>query len=78
LLRFLEGGCQIPIGTFGRIESGKFFLDAVVGSVDGKKIVRGAIHGAPNESEKIGVALAQELLSKGADEILREIRMAGS
>jgi hydroxymethylbilane synthase len=78
LLRFLEGGCQIPIGTFGRIESGKFFLDAVVGSVDGKKIVRGSINGAPNESEKIGVALAQELLNKGADEILREIRMAGS
>ena len=25
LLRFLEGGCQIPIGTYGRIESGTFF-----------------------------------------------------
>ncbi len=78
LLRFLEGGCQIPIGTYGRIESGKFFLDAVVGSIDGKKIVRGTISGAPKDSEKLGVSLAQELLSNGADEILREIRMQGN
>ncbi|MGA9406874.1 MAG: hydroxymethylbilane synthase [Bacteroidota bacterium] len=75
LLRFLEGGCQIPIGTYGRIESGKFFLDAVVGSVDGKKIVRGAIHGVPDDSEKLGVSLAQELLNNGADQILEEIRI---
>ena len=78
LLRFLEGGCQIPIGTYGRIESGKFFLDAVVGSIDGKKIVRGTIDGATGDSEKLGVSLAQELLSKGADEILRDIRTEGS
>jgi hydroxymethylbilane synthase len=78
LLRFLEGGCQIPIGTYGRIESGKFFLDAVVGSIDGKKMVRGTISGDPSDSEKLGAALAQELLGKGADEILREIRISGN
>ena len=78
LLRFLEGGCQIPIGTFGRIESGKFLLNAVVGSIDGKKIVRGTISGSPDDAEQLGVALAQELLNKGADDILRDIRMAGS
>jgi len=78
LLRFLEGGCQIPIGTYGRIDSGIFFLDAVVGSIDGKKIVRGTISGAPKDSENLGVSLAQELLGNGADEILREIRMSGN
>ena len=78
LLRFLEGGCQVPIGTYGRIESGTFFLDAVVGSLDGKRIVRGAIHGAPDDSENLGVSLAQELLKNGADKILQEIRMTGN
>jgi hydroxymethylbilane synthase len=77
LLRFLEGGCQIPIGTYGRIESGEFVLDAMVGSIDGKRTVRGSIRGPAAESEELGVALAQELLAKGADKILAEIRMAG-
>ena len=74
LLRFLEGGCQIPIGTFGRIESGTFFLDAVVGSLDGKKMVRGTISGPPADSAKLGAALAQQLLKLGADKILEAIR----
>ncbi len=78
LLRFLEGGCQIPIGTYGRIESGQFCLDAVVGSVDGKQMVRGAASGPAADSAHIGISLAQELLNKGADKILEEIRRAGS
>ena len=78
LLRHLEGGCQIPIGTFGRIESGKFILDAVVGSIDGKRTVRGSVTGSPKESQQLGVTLAKELLAKGADEILEEIRKSGT
>lgn len=78
LLRRLEGGCQIPIGTYGRIENGRFLLDAVVGSLDGKRIVRGSIEGAPEESEHNGITLAEELLSRGAREILDEIRNNGS
>ncbi|MHB1050361.1 MAG: hydroxymethylbilane synthase [Bacteroidota bacterium] len=74
LLRRLEGGCQIPIGTYGRIENGRFLLDAVVGSLDGKRIVRGSIEGVPEESERDGITLAEELLSRGAREILDEIR----
>ncbi|HTY10580.1 MAG TPA: hydroxymethylbilane synthase [Bacteroidota bacterium] len=78
LLRHLEGGCQIPIGTYGRIESGRFVLDAVVGSIDGKKVVRGTISGDPGDSERLGISLAKDLLHRGADEILKEIRTAGS
>ena len=78
LLRYLEGGCQIPIGTYGRIESGKFVLDAVVGSIDGKRIVRGSIDGKPADSEALGETLAEKLLANGADAILKEIRTMGS
>lgn len=74
LLRHLEGGCQIPIGTFGRIENGEFILDAMVGSLDGKRIVSGTMSGSPERSATLGKALAEELLSKGAREILEEIR----
>lgn len=74
LLRRLEGGCQIPIGTYGRITNGAFLLDAIVGSLDGSTIVRGSIKGSPSESESLGRQLAEELVSKGAGKILDEIR----
>ncbi len=74
LLRHLEGGCQIPIGAFGRIEAGVFKLDALIGSLDGKRIVRDSIEGNPEDSEKLGIELAERLLKNGGDKILREIR----
>lgn len=74
LLRHLEGGCQIPIGAYGRIKGGLFKLDAVIGSLDGKRVVRDSIEGNPELAEQLGIELAEKLLSKGGKEILREIR----
>lgn len=77
LLRALEGGCQIPIGAHGRIEEGVFYLDAFVGSLDGKRIVRGMLHGKPEQSETLGLDLATVLLNQGGKLILEEIRASG-
>ena len=77
-LRFLEGGSQIPIGTYGRIENEVFKLDAVIGSIDGTRSVRGRISGSPFASAHLGEELAQQLLSEGGKEILEEIRSLGS
>lgn len=74
LLRYLEGGCQIPIGTFGRIDDNEFHLDAIIGSLDGKKIVRGKTHGEPDQAEELGRELAETLLKSGGREILDQIR----
>ncbi len=80
LLRKLEGGCQVPIGTYGRIEKENgqqvLKLDAVVGSLDGKTLVRGKMHGSPSRAEMIGAELAEILLQGGADRILASIRAA--
>ncbi|MBI4535766.1 MAG: hydroxymethylbilane synthase [Ignavibacteriae bacterium] len=81
LLRALEGGCQIPIGAYTRIETDergerRLVLDAMVGSLDGKRIVRGKHHGYPSEAENIGEKLADVLIAGGADRILSEIRLA--
>jgi hydroxymethylbilane synthase len=74
LLRRLEGGCQIPIGAYGRIEEGIFRLDAVIGSLDGKRTVRSSIEGLPEESVQLGISLAEKLLAEGGQAILDEIR----
>jgi hydroxymethylbilane synthase len=83
LLRSLEGGCQVPIGAFGRLaldEQGnaRLHLDAMVGSLDGSRIVRGTVEGPPAEAELLGARLAEELLSRGAQAILSEIRRVSS
>jgi hydroxymethylbilane synthase len=74
LLRYLEGGCQIPIGAYGQIIKNEFRLDAVIGSLDGKRIVRGKKIGTIADAEKIGIDLAKELFNQGGREILKEIR----
>jgi hydroxymethylbilane synthase len=74
LLRRLEGGCQIPIGAYGQVQGNKLRLDAMIGSLDGKRIVKGSRSGSHTNAEKIGIELAEELLKRGGKEILDEIR----
>jgi hydroxymethylbilane synthase len=76
LLRRLEGGCQVPIGTFARIEGdgSMLVMDAIVGSIDGTTVIRGSISGHPNDPEGAGGQLAERLLADGADRILQAIR----
>ncbi len=73
LLRRLEGGCQVPIACYGQIKNGHLHLAGLVGSVDGKRIIKDTIEGAPEKAEKLGVTLAEKLLARGADAILREV-----
>ena len=73
LLRRLEGGCQVPIACYGKMSDGKLHLTGLVGSVDGKRIIKDTIEGAPDMAEKLGVTLAEKLLTQGADVILREV-----
>jgi hydroxymethylbilane synthase len=74
LLRHLEGGCQIPIGAYGRVQGNELRLDAVIGSLDGKRMVKGSRRGSHADAERIGIELAEELLKRGGKEILDEIR----
>ncbi|MGE5314232.1 MAG: hydroxymethylbilane synthase [Acidobacteriota bacterium] len=74
LLRRLEGGCQIPIGTYGRIENGRFCLDAMIGSLDGTKIFKASIEGTEDQAERLGVELAAKLLEMGGGAVLEAIR----
>jgi len=44
-----------------------------VGSVDGKTLLKAEQVGDINQAEKIGVALAQELLAQGAGDLLKAL-----
>ena len=73
LLRKLEGGCQVPIACYGQMRNGRLLLSGLVGSLDGKRIIRETIEGEPTKAEALGVLLAEKLLALGADVILREV-----
>lgn len=77
VMRALEGGCQVPIGAHARLEDGVLVMDAVVGSVDGTRIVREQLHGSAEDPEALGLAMVARLRELGADEILATIRECG-
>ncbi len=77
LLKHLQGGCQIPIGSYGSYADGTLKLLAYVGSIDGKTALRNEVTkpvNTPEEAEAVGIELAEILLSMGAEKILAEIR----
>lgn len=73
LLKTLEGGCQVPIGAYAEVKPNGIYLDAVVGSLDGTLTFRKKMRGSKRDPEKLGEALAHDLLNAGAKDILNEI-----
>ena len=69
----LQGGCQVPIGSYSIFKDGNLFLRGLVGSIDGTQMIRKEITGKPEEAEKMGLILAKQLLDSGAKEILAEV-----
>ncbi|MBI4653666.1 MAG: hydroxymethylbilane synthase [Nitrospirae bacterium] len=108
-LKRLEGGCQVPIAAYARIEKMQdsgyriqdtgfkiqdnhascimhhasdivtrqsllyIDIDGLIGSVSGDRLIKGHIEGNPQDAEKLGVNLAEDLLSRGGEKILAEI-----
>mgnify|MGYP005840321771 CR=1 FL=1 len=71
-LRRLGGGCRVPIAALGRIEGVALRLAGLVGDAAGERIVRGEIAGPVDDAEALGARLAEQLLSEGARELLKE------
>lgn len=78
--RTLEGGCQVPIAGFATIDGDTLSLRGRVGSIDGKTLLKSQntitlTHTADDEqnAENLGKQIAQDLLSQGADQILKEV-----
>ncbi len=69
----LEGGCQVPIGGHAEIDGNTLRLRGLVGAPDGSEMIRGEVSGTLEEAEKLGLELADDLLSRGADRILKEV-----
>lgn len=69
----LEGGCQVPIGSYSELNGDEIWLRALVGKPDGTLIIRGERRGPRAKAAELGVSLAEELLERGAREILEDV-----
>jgi len=72
-LKKLEGGCQVPIAAYARLTDGRIVIEGLVGSLDGKTLIKDKSEGAAEKAEYLGTMLAEKLLAKGAKEILDEV-----
>lgn len=69
----LQGGCQVPIGGYAVLQQGQLYLRALVGNIDGSRIIRAEGKSAVENAEVLGVQIAEQLLAQGADKILQAI-----
>ena len=69
----LQGGCQVPIGGYAVLEGEQIYLRALVGELDGSKIIRAEGKSAVENAEVLGVQIAEQLLAQGADRILANV-----
>jgi hydroxymethylbilane synthase len=72
-LKKLEGGCQVPIAALAQKVGSTLQIDGLVGTIDGKRLIRHHLEGPIEEAEPLGTQLAEILLVKGAKEILDEV-----
>ncbi len=69
----LQGGCQVPIAGHALLERDRIWLRGLVGEPDGSRLVAGELRGPTEQATALGTALAEELLGRGADAILRRL-----
>ncbi|MEX2469927.1 MAG: hydroxymethylbilane synthase, partial [Pseudohongiellaceae bacterium] len=70
----LQGSCQVPIGAYAELKEQDLHLRALVGSPDGRTLLRCELSGPLADAETLGIRAAEELLERGADRILDSLR----
>ncbi|HEX2074641.1 MAG TPA: hydroxymethylbilane synthase [Geodermatophilus sp.] len=77
-LAALEAGCSAPVAAYAEIAEGdagpELFLRASVTALDGSDGVRGSLTGPPADAERLGRALAADLLDRGAADLVAASR----
>ena len=76
LLSAVQGGCQVPLGAWARMERGELVMEAVACSVDGVQYVRQKASGPPEQAAQLGEHMAKLLIEGGARNILEEVKRA--
>jgi hydroxymethylbilane synthase len=72
----LGGGCQMPIGAYAAFDDGRLDIRALVVSLDGAQAARAEARGNAADAHAIGIIAAEQLLARGAADILADVQRA--
>ncbi|MGB6082929.1 hydroxymethylbilane synthase [Moheibacter sp.] len=73
-LNVLEGGCTAPIGAYAEITDGSVNFKGSILSLDGKQKISIEENFSTSAFENKGKELAEKCLTKGAGELIKEIK----
>ena len=73
-LNRLGGSCQVPVAGHAVYDATQLTLKGIVAELEGSNIIGGSVTGTPESCEAIGLKLAEQLLSMGADKILDKLK----
>ena len=69
----LEGGCQVPIGSFATLDGDSLTLTGMVGKPDGTELLFASATAPRESATSIGIEVAEALLAQGAGDILKAL-----
>jgi hydroxymethylbilane synthase len=72
-LHQLEGGCQVPIAAYATVSNHTIHLTGMVAGLNGQPLLRDEISAQTDQADTLGKTLANNLLERGAKEILAQI-----
>ena len=73
LSRRLNGGCHAPVAALATCDGNELSLRALVGSLDGREILRASISGPRDQAVALGEAVGADLIGQGAERILSAV-----
>jgi hydroxymethylbilane synthase len=63
-------GCHTPLAAHAVLDDAQLHLTGLVGSPDGRRVLRQSLSGPAAAPEALGLALAEQLIAQGAAELL--------
>ena len=73
LNKHLNGGCQVPIACYAVLEGEQIWLRGLVGDPSGGLLLTAEGRAPRSDAENLGVRVAEDLLSQGANDILKAV-----
>ena len=74
LVSQLEGGCNVPIGSYATLNGDQITLTGLVASLDGKTMYKKELTDLKTNAVALGRKMGNELIEMGADRIMQEIK----
>jgi hydroxymethylbilane synthase len=71
-LTALGGGCSLPVGALAAVDGDSITLQSIVAAHNGSQLIKLSANGS--NPEALGTSLAQEALTRGADQLLAQTR----